>query len=67
MWRREPELCGDELEEGQGRRKEDVEKSEEKDLEEDEEFYNKVQHAVQANAVEERPTKKAERVRKSKK
>ena len=42
MWRREPELCGDELEEGQGRRKEDVEKSEEKDLEEDEEFYNKV-------------------------
>jgi hypothetical protein len=67
MVRPEPELCDEELEEEEGRRKEDAEKSEEKDLEEDEEFYNKVQHAVQANAVEEKPTKKAKIVRKSKK
>ena len=63
----EPELCDVELEEEEGRRKEDAEKSEEKELEEDEEFCNKVQHAEQANAVEERPTKKAKIVRKSKK
>ena len=61
--RPEPELCDVELEEEEGRRKEDAEKSEEKD----EEFCNKVQHAVQANAVEERPTKKAKIVRKSEK
>ena len=63
----EPELCDVELEEEEGRRKEDAEKSEEKELEEDEEFCNKVQHAEQATAVEERPTKKAKIVRKSKK
>ena len=56
--RPEPELCDVELEEEEGRRKEDAEKSEEKDLEEDEEFCNKVQHAVQANAARRGPRKK---------
>ncbi len=58
--RPEPELCDVEKkkEEEQGRRKEDAEKSEEKDLEEDEQFCNKVQHAVQANAARRGPRKK---------
>ena len=63
MVRPEPELCDEELEEEEGRRKEDAEKSEEKDLEEDEEFYNQVQHAVQAMEVVERPTNKGKSFR----
>jgi hypothetical protein len=46
--RPEPELCDVELEEEEGRRKEDAEQSEGKELEEDEESCNKAQHAVQA-------------------
>ena len=54
----EPELCDVELEEEEGRRKEDAEQSEGKELEEDEESCNKAQHAVQANAVRRGPRKK---------
>jgi hypothetical protein len=53
--RPEPELCDDESE-GEEERKEEIGKCEE-DLEEGEKFYNKLQHADQAMAVEERPTK----------
>jgi hypothetical protein len=67
--RPEPQLCDDESEEEVGRRrrrKESPEKSKEEDLEEDEEFYNQVQHAVQALAVEERTTNKGKSLRPTK-
>lgn len=64
--RPEPELCDDESEGEEGRRKEEICKSEE-DLEEGEQFYNKLQHADQAMAVEDWPMKTDERVRTSKK
>jgi hypothetical protein len=41
------------------RRKESTEKSEDEDLEEDEEFYNQVQHAVQVMTVRRAPQTKA--------
>ena len=63
--RPEPEFCDDESE-GEEERKEVIGKCEE-DLEEGEKFYNKLQHADQAMAVEERPTKIDKRVWKSKK
>ncbi len=64
--RPEPELCDDESEGEEGKRKEEIGKSEE-DLEEGEQFYNKLQNADQAMAVEDWPMKTDKRVRTSKK
>ena len=64
--RPEPELCDDESKGEEGGRKAEIGKSEE-DLEEGEQFYNKLHHTDQAMSVEERPTKTDKRVWKSKK